>query len=180
MVNRKSTNAYNIFGCGCLVADGSKQQSVQDQSSGEAEAYAAASGVSVGILVDVVLDWCEYKQPNIELRLDSKAAKSITLRLGVGVVRHLAARILWIQQMARQKLMRVAKVSGEEDHSHIGTKVLTADQFRALSRMMKLRDVNDVEGLPEARCHNISAEEMAEGANLLRVGKAIARRIGVE
>ena len=88
---------------GCLLTDSSKAQTVEAQSSGEAETYAGAGGTSVVMLYKTVLEFFEFEVGTPKLRMDSKAAKAIVTRLGVGLVRHLEVKILWIQSLTKQK-----------------------------------------------------------------------------
>ena len=150
-ITRKSTSCYNIMVDGCLLADASKQQSVQAQSSGEAEVYGAVSGVSPGILIVGVLQWLKYRVVRFVLNLDSKAAKAIITRLGVGGVRHLEVKILWTRRLAKIGVLKVMKVPGEANHADVGTKVLPRERFYQLLRMMNVKRVADAEGAPEAK-----------------------------
>ena len=68
-------------------------------SSAEAEVYAASSGSSDAILLAGILTWISGKRTSIYVYTDSSDAKGILQRRGVGRLRHLSCRILWLLEM---------------------------------------------------------------------------------
>ena len=98
-----------------------------------------------------MLNWCEYSVSSFTLKLDSKSAKAIISRLGVGAVRHLAVKTLWIQHLAKTKVLKVVKVAGEDNHADIGTKVLARQRFQDLLRAMKVVRMHGAEEVPEQK-----------------------------
>ena len=58
----------------------------------------------------------------IWLYADSTAAKGIGHRQGVGRLRHLATKTLWVQQFILDKVVKMRKVLGLENGGDIGTK----------------------------------------------------------
>ena len=60
----------------------------------------------------------------MELFSDSAAARSILCRLGVGKVRHLEVKLLWVQRLVNEGAVLVSKVLGDENVADIGTKPL--------------------------------------------------------
>ena len=101
----------------------SKTQGPVALSSGEAEYYAMVKGTIEGIGLQSLakdLGW------NIELRLfvDSSAAKAIASRKGLGKVRHLEVRHLWLQQAVRENKVILRKVEGAKNPSDLMTKGL--------------------------------------------------------
>ena len=150
-VSRKSTSSAHIVAEGCLLYDTAKQQSIQAQSSGESETYGAASGVSPSILVTHMLVWMGFMIKQMRLFLDSKAAKAIISRIGVGGVRHLDVKVLWLQTLAKQRRLYVYKVPGDVNHSDLGTKVLAKDRFEMLMRMINIRRY-DGSHIAESKC----------------------------
>ena len=72
-------------------------------SSAESEFYAMGSGCARGITVkNVLMEIASAEMPDqtvaMEVHTDSTAAKGMLHRQGVGRVRHLATRYLWIQR----------------------------------------------------------------------------------
>ena len=78
----------------------------------------------------------------VRLRMDSSAGKAIAQRLGVGRVRCLDVRTLWLQAKVRDKKLVIVKQDGENNIADIGTKVLTAGRFQKLVAMLGRRRID--------------------------------------
>ena len=63
------------------------------------------------MLIKGILEWMGFK---VMWRAftDSSAARSMSQRLGVGKVRHMDVRALWVQRAVRERGLRVLKVPG--------------------------------------------------------------------
>ena len=183
-INRKSTSSAHIVSEGCLLYDIAKQQSIQAQSSGESETYGAASGVSPGILIVNMLAWMGFTIKQFRLFLDSKAAKAIISRIGVGGVRHLDVKVMWLQTLAKQKRLFVCKVPGDPNHSDLGTKVLARERFEMLVKKVNTKNF-DGEKIVESKCEKKNIGSVSAGADsstllkaLLMAASAFAKAIG--
>lgn len=77
----------------------SRSQKVTSPSSAEAEVYAWSSGASNAILLGRLLTWMTGKKTWIYIYTGSSGAKSILQREGVGRLRYLSCRILWLQNV---------------------------------------------------------------------------------
>eukprot|EP00971_Amphidinium_carterae_P328955 6461117-Amphidinium_carterae.2 len=150
-VTRKSTSSCILMYRGALIFDSSKQQSLIAQSSGEAEVYAAASSVSSALLIEGVLRWLGLPVKGIKLKVDSTTCKAVISRLGVGAIRHLAVKVLWLQALHKQKMVEVEKTPGEENIADLGTKILQPQRFVKLVTMIGMRSM-DVESKVEQKC----------------------------
>ena len=64
--------------------------------------------------------------------LDNSAAKQVMQRSGVGRIRHLSCRILWIQQLVKSKELETASIPTKENYADLGTKKLTRERMRYL------------------------------------------------
>ena len=73
------------------------------------------------------------------LATDSSAARGMPLRQGVGKVRHLDTRALWVQQATRLFGQRALKCKGTENPSDIGTKSRSAEVHEQLCKQFGLR-----------------------------------------
>eukprot|EP00971_Amphidinium_carterae_P021743 428837-Amphidinium_carterae.1 len=141
-VNRKSTSSCHVFVGGALLYDSSKLQSIHALSSGEAELYGAVGATCPAILIGRVLSWMVNRELPLVLHVDSKVAKAMIERQGVGAVRHLAVKALWLQAMCKRGELMVKKVPGEFNSSDVGTKVLAAPRFCALLNRMGVKIMN--------------------------------------
>ena len=136
-VSRKSRSAGHIYVGGCLLYSFTRRQSVIALSSGEAEMYASASGVSEGVLLRKVL---AFLGMFLGLRTvsDSSANHAMNHRLGVGKVRHMDTKVLWLQQLIYKGLLTMTWQAGKDNNSDLGTKVLPKGRFLELRDMCGL------------------------------------------
>ena len=64
----------------------------------------------------------------VRLWVDSSAAKSIASRIGLGRVRRLEVKFLWLQAIVRDKRLEVRKVHGTQNPADILTKPKSAEE----------------------------------------------------
>ena len=119
--SRKSTSGGVLTLGGCVVKSWSSTQGSIALSVAEAEYYAAVKGAAEALgfqsmFRDLGFDF------RIELWQDSSAAKSIASRAGIGKIRHLDVRWLWLQRAVKDKLLTCKKILGEENPADILTK----------------------------------------------------------
>ena len=131
-ITRKSVSSGMLEWAGCNLVDYSKSQSVVGRSSGESEWYAAVSAAATGILVKGVLEFLTQRELNFRIKVDSSTAKAIGQRQGVGRLKHLALHSLWLQDLVKQKVLKLEKTPTDENKSDLGTKVFAAPKFRSL------------------------------------------------
>jgi hypothetical protein len=97
-------------------------------SSAEAELIAAVRGAAEGLAVrSLVRDF--GLDCGLRIHVDSSAAIGICKRTGVGKIRHLDTRLLWIQEAVRDGTLEVVKVLGTENPADLMTKHLGAEQI---------------------------------------------------
>ncbi|CAK0866686.1 unnamed protein product [Prorocentrum cordatum] len=95
-------------------------QSTIALSSGESEMYATGSATARGLQCKTYL--IETQRPcNLKIYSDSTAGRGMCSRVGVGKVRHLELRYLWIQERLRLKAFELHK----EDTSKMTADMLT-------------------------------------------------------
>jgi hypothetical protein len=82
----------------------------------------------------------------MRLHIDSSAARSAVLRRGVGRIRHLEVKVLWIQDMTTSGRLLVDKIKGTENMADIGTKPLSGPVFNKLRLLLGLVFVKNVAG----------------------------------
>ena len=66
-------------------------------------------------------------------------------------MRHLAVKTLWIQHLAKTKVLKVVKVAGDDNHADIGTKVLARQRFHDLLRAMRVVQLHGADEAPEQK-----------------------------
>ena len=115
---------------GILKTWSSTQASIA-QSSGEAEYYALVRAASEALGMQSImhdLGWhCK-----IRLLVDSSAAKSIASRTGLGKLRHLEIKFLWLQECVRRGKVVLSKVRGDINPADVLTKPKSLEDMRSL------------------------------------------------
>ena len=111
-----------------VVKSWSTTQGTIALSSGEAELYAIVEGAARALSVqstmkdmgsDVVID----------MYTDSSAAKGVVNRSGLGKIRHMHTKYLWVQDAVKEKLINVLKIDGKKNPSDVATKFLSKHQM---------------------------------------------------
>ena len=92
---------------------------------------AAASATSETMFIRQVL---LFKGPEVrtELLLDSAAARDISRRAGVGTIRHMSTKVLWLQQFVKRAEVMVGACASAENRADMGTKSLPVHRLRQL------------------------------------------------
>ena len=121
---RKSTACATYVLGGCLIHAYSRGLSMICLSSGEAEFNGGVAACSEGIFFQSIFAF--HGMP-IKLRvwLDSSAARGVFQRQGVGRIRHLEAKSLWVQEGLRRKQFELCAVGTDDNTADIGTKALS-------------------------------------------------------
>eukprot|EP00974_Lingulodinium_polyedra_P130370 11213583-Lingulodinium_polyedra.AAC.1 len=132
---RKSTSCGFVKVGGCTLYSFARTQTVQAQSSGEAEWYAKISTFIEMLLVFRLLAWIGIKA-RMEIYGDSAASRGISYRMGVGRIKHLEVKTLWFQEFAqgRRPGEEVADlvVPTATNCADIGTKPHTEQRLKGL------------------------------------------------
>ena len=129
--SRKSTSGGAAMrGRHCLRTWSTTQGAIA-LSTAEAELYAMVDGLlkmkgMKSMLVELGL---ANSDDVIELQVDSAAGKSFISRRGLGKMRHVELRDLWIQQEVGEGKVRVVKIDGKANPADVGTKFLSAAEL---------------------------------------------------
>ena len=123
---RKSTSGGCLMLGRHLIKSWSSTQGLVSLSSGESEFYGVtkASGIALGyqsLLRDVGVD------AKLRVWTDSSATMGICGRQGLGKLRHIDTRSLWIQQRLRAGDLELRKVRGEVNPADLFTKHLSCE-----------------------------------------------------
>ncbi len=123
---RKSTSGGVVMRGSHVLKTWSTTQATVALSSAEAELIALVKGAAEGLAVTSLLRDLR-EDVNIRVGVDSSAAIGVCRRTGVGKIRHLDTRLLWVQDMVRAGSIVVEKVAGEENPADLLTKHLASD-----------------------------------------------------
>ena len=125
---RKSTSGGAILlGNHCVKCWSSTQGPIA-LSSAEAEYYSMVEGVTraIGLKNLAAEVGVVFGATPIILYTDSTAAKSFASRRGLGKMRHIETRELWLQESVNKKDVLLKKVQGEDNPADLMTKYLQA------------------------------------------------------
>ena len=130
---RKSTHCVHIsLGHACPLLTRCATQGCIALSSGEAEWYGGVAGSADALLMKSVMEWLGWRL-RINLYMDSSAARGMAAKIGIGKMRTVEIRTLWLQEKVRKKALAVFRVRGEQNVADIGTTGLSAERLALLS-----------------------------------------------
>ena len=112
---RRSTSGGLILLGEHLIKSWSSTQKITALSSGEAEYYAIVKGASQGIGIRSMLQDFRISKAStrhIEVKEDSSAAKGIASRRGLGKLKHVDIKELWIQEKVSNGDLKITKIPG--------------------------------------------------------------------
>ena len=112
-------------------------------SSAEAEFYAMVDAVLKAKWLTTVSQEMGMgtKMSQIILGTDSSAARSFACRRGLGRMRHIEIRDLWLQKEVLKGLVKVAQIPGESNPADLMTKYLGVDTVTERLKAMNIRKV---------------------------------------
>ena len=126
-----------MFHRGVLLPTWSRTQPTVTLSTAEAELYAMGMAVQKGQFIQNILE--EMGMPSeLKLHSDSSAARAVVARRGVGRMRHLAARRLWLQDELREGRLEVMKVPSNDNPANLMAKWFTTARREQLAAAMGL------------------------------------------
>ena len=127
---RRSTTGGVAALQGTAVKSWSSTQVTVAQSSGEVEYYAMARASAEGLGIKAIMDDMGY-EATVRVWVDSSCAKSIASRVGLGKIRHMEVKFLWIQDAVKDKKIQVRKIRGDGNPADNLTKPKTVRDMRA-------------------------------------------------
>jgi hypothetical protein len=136
--SRKSTSGGMLVISGNCVRAWSSTQATIATSSGEAELIALVKAAAEGLgFVSVARD---LGVPfALHVFVDSTAAQSIASRAGLGRLKHVEVKHLWVQEAVRKGAFRVARISGVRNPADILTKAHTARRLIEVAAAVGVR-----------------------------------------
>jgi len=157
---RKSISSLHVEADECALFGRRARQSVISWSSGESEFLASASAGSETVLISAILRFFQFDVV-VKLMLDSEAAMGIIQREGVGKIRHLSVRCLWMQAAMRKKWFELEKVHTDRNKADLGTKILAAARFRVLKKLSGIFALGELGEDKVSRFQQVSQEMVA-------------------
>ena len=109
-----------------LLKHSSTLQSTVGLSSAEAEYYALTKGACHALGLEAQLaDW-RLDAGTLQVYSDSSSARAFSARRGLGKMRHIQTRYLWLQERVALGHLIVKKVRGDDNVADVLTKAMTA------------------------------------------------------
>jgi len=135
VVNRRSTSGVAIQRGRHLIRHMCNLQNVVSLSSAEAEFYALTKGSAATLGVQSHLrDWA--MELSITMQTDSSSGMAFGNRRGLGKMRHIQTRYLWIQEHVASRTLRIKKIDGTLNLSDILTKAHGKDHLLSVCRQL--------------------------------------------
>ena len=122
---RKSTSGGCMMVGAHLLRSWSSTQPVIAMSSAEAEYYALVEGATRSLGLQSMMRELGLRR-SVFLQTDSSAAKSFASQRGLGRMRHIEVKDLWLQEAICRSRLKVVKIRGDENPADIFTKYLSA------------------------------------------------------
>ncbi len=144
MTRRSTTGLVVRYGMHVMKTSSTLQSTIS-LSSGEAEYYGLAKAASAGLGFQALMrDWNIHLP--VEVETDSSAAKGFASRQGLGRLRHVQTRFLWLQERIRMQHLHLTKIKGEANVADVLTKVTAAarlsDVLQKIGFHVKPHEVN--------------------------------------
>ena len=118
---------------GGVVKSWSSTQATVAQSSGEAEYYALVRAAAEGLGVQSIMRELGW-DAKVRIWADAAAAKSIASRIGLGKVRHMEVKFLWLQEAVKARRVEIRKVAGLANFADVLTKPKSFHEMDTLLR----------------------------------------------
>ena len=112
----------------------------------------------------------------VKLGTDSSAAKSFVSRRGLGKMRHLEIRDLWLQQQVRDRLVEVSKVPGERNPANLMTKILPITDIRIRVADLGMELVEDAACIGACKSKSLCCVSVRERESRMPDGLVDAER----
>ena len=122
---RHSVSSVLIFLNKSLVCSWSRTQKTISLSSCEAEFMACIGGCAEGLHLAGVWRFLTRKEVEVVAVTDSSSCRSFTQRQGVGKMKHLDAKMLWLQEETKRGSLQVVGVPTLLNAAALGTKRLS-------------------------------------------------------
>ena len=146
--SRRSTSGGLIYYGDYLLVSWSRTQASVALSSAEAELMALSAGCQEGQFVESILQELDVKAPAV-LYSDSSAARAIIFRRGLGKLKHVSIRQLWLQDQMRDGRIQVCRVTTEANTADLLTKGLAPRRHAMLTEAVGVRVYDET--APEER-----------------------------
>eukprot|EP00435_Cladocopium_sp_Y103_P006539 s1805_g2.t1 len=174
------TDSRHSFVNGRLATAWSRTQKSIALSSCESEYLASAGGGAEGLYIGRLWEFLVRKEVSIAVVTDSSSGKAFAQRLGVGRMKHIDVKFLWLQRCVKEQLLTIESVGTLFNVADLGTKKLNK-----LRRLFLMFLMNIVEFKDEIDCYvpvgedeyNDYMQKKMIGQNMKTVRQVMAQTI---
>ena len=148
---------------GAAVKHWSRTQKTRAMSSGEAEYYALVTGCAEALGMKSVAEDMGF-DVEVTMWTDSTAGKSVASRRGLGKMRHVELKYLWVQDIVKEGRLRVKKVAGVSNIADHLTKAISGLEMARMLRKAggEIRQKHKDEESVKRQCPTTTAEWTTE------------------
>ena len=137
---RKSVSSAIIAWNSNVLYSHSKTQKNVSLSSAESEYHSLVSAVSDAVLLKACIAFVTADSLESCVFCDNMAARTLATRQGVGRMRHVSGKLLWLQEKTKSGEFDMRPVPTADNVSDLGTKPLKAECITKLLAMCNFRD----------------------------------------
>ena len=173
--NRRSIGCAVHLINGAVVHFATRTQRSISLSSMESEWYACVSGCCDSVYIREVWQFITGESCSMRVCLDNQSARAVGKRQGVPKqAKHIAGRLLWIQDYVKRGVFELAPVHTAYNLSDIGTKALSKSRLKALLYLHNFvqGDADERVGVDE---YNDLVQQQLVRAQVRRVKSAVLR-----
>ena len=177
-VTRKSFGCATFAINGCAVHHMCRSHRTISLSSAEAEWYAGISASCEGLFIRSVFQFMAGSPCSLHLKMDNSAARQLALRQGVGnKTRHIAGRLLWLQQAVREGQLTVSAIASAYNLGDLSTKMHSAIRLKVLMFLHGCADAVTAQTIGSEEFEEMVMRENVK-SQVKRVRQGWARELG--
>ena len=154
----EKTSAGCIFLAGNWIHSYARTQKNSTLSSTEAEYVALVSGASEGLLLKAAIEHLTGEPVKLVVYGDNSSSLATAQNKGVGKLKHLSGRLLWLQQRQGRDL-DLRKLDTMTNPADIGTKALGGKRVHMLLFMMGFTDNSGELGKEEFEAERMKQDQ---------------------
>jgi hypothetical protein len=122
-----------------ILHTSSRTQTTVALSTAEAEILAMISGTAEGIFVQALITELGFAKPKIVLETDSRAGHDALKRLGVGHMKHICLRSLFLQELIRNGSVVLQHIPTDMNVADLLTKPVSCQVTKKLLSLLSIR-----------------------------------------
>ena len=135
-LDRKSVSGAAVMVAGCRMHSHSRTTPTHALSSGESAIVSLSEVLKECLLIQYNLEFVGVGRLPIQLLTDATVARQFVHRKGVGRVKHLEARYVWLQQHLAEGAYAIKKLPSNENASDMMTHLPSAPELQKFLRVI--------------------------------------------